>query len=226
LEDSKQTRFEGISGGIFMSRFQSYIDLMIKDINYSEKVKKELSEELELHLEMLLHEYLDKGYSLDEAMKYAVTDFGNPQVIGKELKRTLIGGNIVKQKMSYILFILNYLATIITLGFSTIVLFGDYIFNESVAETAKPYVPFFWIAFILALVSLYYSLPKQLNVHSKVSGWISIILGFWCIGGAIHDWANGFTNGDNPLISLFIPGFIFTFTGVLCFILLKEKKLM
>lgn len=172
---------------------------------------------------MLLQEYLDHGYSLNEAMKYAVTDFGDPQVIGKELKKTLIGGNTMKQKMTYILFVLNCIGAIVTFGSSIIVLFGDYIFNESVAETAKPYVPFFWIAFIFTLVALYYSLPKQLNAYPKVSGAISIILGFWCIGGAIYDWVNGFANGDDPLTVLYIPGFIFTFTGVLCIILFKEK---
>lgn len=125
-----------------MSSFQSYIDQMIKDIDCSEKIKKELSEELELHLEMLLQEYLDQGYSLDKSMQYAIADFGNPKVVGKELNKTMLGGNIVKKLASILFILLNCLGAIITLGSSIIVLFGDYIFNESVAETSKPYVPF------------------------------------------------------------------------------------
>lgn len=97
MEEPKQTRFESISGGIFMSRFQSYIDQMIKDIDCSEKMKRELSEELEFHLEMLLQEYLDQGYSMEAAMECAIADFGNPQAIGKELKKTMVGGMIMKK---------------------------------------------------------------------------------------------------------------------------------
>ncbi|MBA4496367.1 permease prefix domain 1-containing protein [Paenactinomyces guangxiensis] len=80
-----------------MSHFQSYIDRMIKDIDCNDKMKKELSEELEIHLEMLLQEYLDQGYSLDEAMQCAFADFGNPKEIGKELKKTMVGGIIMKK---------------------------------------------------------------------------------------------------------------------------------
>ena len=82
-----------------------------------------------------------------------------------------------------VLFVLNYFGDFITLGSSVMVLFGDYLFNESIAETAKSYVPFFWIVFILTLFHMYYSLPEQLKAHSKLSGWLSIILGFWCTGG-------------------------------------------
>ena len=115
-----------------------------------------------------------------------------------------------------VLFVLNYFGDFITLGSSVMVLFGDYLFNESIAETAKSYVPFFWIVFILTLFHMYYSLPEQLKAHSKLSGWLSIILGFWCAGGATHDFANGLANGGNPLTVLFITGFIFICSGVIC----------
>ncbi|MBA4494922.1 hypothetical protein ACFO25_03960 [Paenactinomyces guangxiensis] len=134
---------------------------------------------------------------------------------------------LTSKKVVSILFILNCLGAIIMLGSSIIVLFGDYIFNERVAETSKPYVPFFWVALLFTVATLYYSFPKQMNTHTRLSGWIFTILGLLCIGAAVHDWANGFANGDDPLIVLFIPGFIFTFTGLLCVIfkntLFKQK---
>lgn len=111
-------------------------------------------------------------------------------------------------------FLLNCLAIMITLGSSIIVLFGDILFSESIAETSKPYLPLFWMILLLSMVSFYFSLPNLLHRQPRVGGSLFAILGLSCIGMAIHDQANGLANGDDPLIVLFIPGLILMFTGV------------
>ncbi|MBH8597322.1 hypothetical protein [Thermoactinomyces sp. CICC 10523] len=132
-----------------------------------------------------------------------------------------------KQNVIIIMSVLNILSGLMLLGSSVFVLFGDDIFKESVAEASKAYATFFWVALFYTIVTLYYSLPKQIKVYTNVCGWIFTVLGLFCIGVAVHDWSNGLANGDDPLTVLFIPGFIFIFIGLLCLIFridLKESK--
>nr|WP_258567737.1 permease prefix domain 1-containing protein [Paenactinomyces guangxiensis] len=57
-------------------------------IEYTGENKKELEEELRTHLEMLVDEYMEQGYSQTKALQCAMEDFGCPDEIGKELHKT------------------------------------------------------------------------------------------------------------------------------------------
>jgi len=80
-----------------MSQFDRYIDEIVKDIDCSEIDKKELKEELSEHLNLLKKEYIDQGFSEEEAFKMAVSNFGNPSEIGHDLSKAMTGGfNMMK----------------------------------------------------------------------------------------------------------------------------------
>ncbi len=124
-----------------------------------------------------------------------------------------------------VIFMLNGLGSVLLLGGSILVLFGDAIFNESVAETQDPYIPLYWILFIFTLSSFYFSFPKQIKTHSARSGWTFVITGFLCLGGIGYTEITRLPySGGNPLSPLIIPGMIFVSTGLWCLIAKKFKK--
>lgn len=131
----------------------------------------------------------------------------------------------MKRWMIGTMFILNGFGTIYLFGLSILVLFGDFIFSESVGESFEPYQPLFWILFLLSFPVFYYSLPKQGKKKQKNIAWLSLIVGLLCFGGIIHDLANGkAANGDNSLTILIPPAVIFIFTGLFLWFQNDRKK--
>lgn len=120
------------------------------------------------------------------------------------------------------IFMLNGLGSVFLLGESILVLFGDTIFNESVAEALDPYIPLYWILFVLTLSAIYFSFPKQIKIHSARSGWIFALTGFLCLAGIVYTEITRLPySGGNPLSPLIIPGMIFVSTGLWCLIAKK-----
>ncbi len=68
-----------------MYEFDSFVKSIIKDIKISNRQKKEIAEEFIDHLHMLKQEYINKGYSQEEAVRIAIENFGN----SKELKDSI-----------------------------------------------------------------------------------------------------------------------------------------
>lgn len=69
-----------------MNEFEKYIDKVVENISYDNNEKQDTKEELIDHLNLLKEEYKRKGYSDDEAAKFAIRDFGDSKHINGELR--------------------------------------------------------------------------------------------------------------------------------------------
>ncbi|WP_409296812.1 permease prefix domain 1-containing protein [Peribacillus sp. SCS-26] len=68
---------------------ESYLDAVVSGLNMSEDEKTEFREELSVHLEDHISELLVKGFSEEEAVRTALSSFGNEKKLNRELKKTL-----------------------------------------------------------------------------------------------------------------------------------------
>ncbi len=73
-------------GGIEVDRFREYIDAILKGVNISKKGKKELVEEFYDHLDMLKKEFIENGYSKEQAELMSIERFGEIEENKKKLK--------------------------------------------------------------------------------------------------------------------------------------------
>ncbi|MBD1373395.1 hypothetical protein IC620_13655 [Hazenella sp. IB182357] len=113
-----------------------------------------------------------------------------------------------------LLFCINLIASIYMMGVVFIVLFAGYVFNEGIAESSQPYALFFWVVLFLNPIALYFLVRKQFN-RVEMAGWSFLSLGLLTTIVIIHDLANGYENGDNPMVLLAIPSVIFILTGII-----------
>jgi glycopeptide antibiotics resistance protein len=77
-----------LSGGEDMNSFDSYLNKLISKLDCNESEKECLRLEFEDHLEMLKSEYLNKGYSEKEAHLMAIKDFGDQELLSKDLNHS------------------------------------------------------------------------------------------------------------------------------------------
>lgn len=66
--------------------FEIYVGKVVKKLECSEEEKSDVSEELQDHLILLKREFLEKGYSEVDAVKLAISAFGNENKISSELQ--------------------------------------------------------------------------------------------------------------------------------------------
>lgn len=66
--------------------FEIYINKIVKKLECSEEEKSEIAEEIQDHLTLLKREFLEKRYTEDDAVKLAISTFGNQKKISNELQ--------------------------------------------------------------------------------------------------------------------------------------------
>lgn len=66
--------------------FEIYISEVVEKLDCSKEEQSEIAEEIQDHLMLLKREFLEKGYSVDDAVKLAISTFGNQQEISNELQ--------------------------------------------------------------------------------------------------------------------------------------------
>ncbi|TPG76153.1 hypothetical protein EEL32_23745 [Brevibacillus laterosporus] len=71
-----------------MSRLEEYVSSILSHGEFSEQDRAELTEEFLGHLHQLQQDYLQAGYSQEEAERLAIRDFGGEQEIGEELQES------------------------------------------------------------------------------------------------------------------------------------------
>ncbi len=89
---------------------KNFLDNVCKEIKYK-PVRESISKELELHIQEIKEEYINKGIATKEAEEKAVAQMGVAEEIGKKLNK------IHKPKLDWKLLVL----TIILLGFGILV---------------------------------------------------------------------------------------------------------
>ncbi|ATO48028.1 permease prefix domain 1-containing protein [Brevibacillus laterosporus] len=71
-----------------MNRMEEYVSSILSHGEFSEQDRIELAEEFLDHLHQLQRDYLQAGYSPEEAEQLAIRDFGGEQEIGEELQES------------------------------------------------------------------------------------------------------------------------------------------
>jgi hypothetical protein len=72
-----------------MRIFDQHIANVLKHVACDQKVKADLVEEMKGHLEEIKREYLQQGWSEEEATTKAIEDFGSDELVGDQLQKEL-----------------------------------------------------------------------------------------------------------------------------------------
>ena len=67
-------------------QIKDFLEKVCNEIRYK-PIRKEISEELENHIEEAKEEYMHKGKSEEEAINRAIDDMGDAEIIGKTLNK-------------------------------------------------------------------------------------------------------------------------------------------
>ncbi|GAB6150432.1 permease prefix domain 1-containing protein [Clostridium novyi] len=78
-----------------MREFDKFIDDFLDTSGINDFDKKDLKDEIKDHLMLLKLDYINKGYSENEAIKLSIKDFGEDNSIGKEVRKNLYFKNKV-----------------------------------------------------------------------------------------------------------------------------------
>jgi hypothetical protein len=69
--------------------FEVYIAKIVKRLDCNEREREEVAEEIQDHLTLLKREFLEKGISENDAVKLAISTFGNEKRISRELQHEM-----------------------------------------------------------------------------------------------------------------------------------------
>jgi len=72
-----------------LKEFKKYVNRILKSLDCNTTEKEELYYEFMDHLDSLKNEYLIKGYSEKEAIKYSIRDFGKENMVSTELNKSI-----------------------------------------------------------------------------------------------------------------------------------------
>ncbi|WP_462412954.1 permease prefix domain 1-containing protein [Neobacillus sp. Marseille-QA0830] len=70
-------------------RLKNYVNRIVAGIDGTPEDKEDMAEEMLVHLELLMEEYIGKGFSEQEAAKMAIKQFGDEENIGREMQQVL-----------------------------------------------------------------------------------------------------------------------------------------
>lgn len=70
-------------------KFESYIDQIVKDLDCDKAEKKEIAEEISDHLKLLKKEYLEQGFTDEEAINKALECFGDEKQLRNGYKESI-----------------------------------------------------------------------------------------------------------------------------------------
>ncbi|TSB46125.1 permease prefix domain 1-containing protein [Alkalicoccobacillus porphyridii] len=88
---------------------KSYVHSIVKQTDCTKEDYDDLFEELFGHVTMIRDEYVDEGYSLEEATDKAMKRFGQEAIIGNELQQSMFP---YRRELLYVLAIAGFLLTL------------------------------------------------------------------------------------------------------------------
>ncbi len=175
-------------------RIKEFLDNVCEEIKYK-PIRKDIEEELYLHIEEGKQYYIEEGLSEDEAEEKAVSNMGDAEEIGKKLNR------IHRPKLDWLLLIL----VAILIGFGILVIFIR-ASREMDTYSINRGITFITIGIIASIIVYFMDYRKSLKY-----------LNLFYIGATIlfilTIFSGNSINGSHKY--LYIPGFLFS-TNYIC----------
>ncbi|MUK88508.1 VanZ family protein [Ornithinibacillus sp. L9] len=111
-------------------KIESYIDKIVSQLNCDEEEKREIIDEMRDHLYLLKNEYLDQGFTMEEAIQKSLVSFGEQKQLTKGLQESLFPFYKAFKIGVWILFGLYSFITLFKLLFQRIIFrITDYTIN-------------------------------------------------------------------------------------------------
>lgn len=155
-----------------MHQFDSYIKLIVKDLNISKTQREEISDEFRDHLEMLKKDYLDQGNTEEAAVAMAIKKFGNNNLLRKKLSVSINNYRSIPN----MLFGIAYL-TFLLLGFKLLItLTKGHFIMEALSQFCSQTVILLSIVIVM-LSPIGYFLPIIFKAIYK----LKYIVGIYCL---------------------------------------------
>lgn len=190
---------------------KEFLENVCNEIRYK-PMRKDIAEELELHIEEGKQHYIDNGFSVEEAEEKSVSNMGNAEEIGKKLNK------IHRPKLDWMIFIL----VAILIGFGILM---SYITLRRTENIGRFYRHIFFLIIGLFLGFFIYHFDyrkiKRYSIHIYIVS--SIIIIFCKIFGYSINGVNLFVRGiEMPYFCLYL--YLLAFAGFISD-LRKEKKI-
>ena len=189
-------------------QIKDFLEKVCNEIKYK-PIRKEISQELENHIEEAKEGYMHKGENEENAINKAISDMGDAEVIGKTLNK------IHRPKLDYKLIILLLILlcfTFLVVGIKT----TSHVFSEGEGPFFIKTIIYLIIGFILDLAIYFMDYTKI----SKYSNYIYIVSSILIIYTVIssHHLINGipYLNIGNiyiPINRVVMPLFLISFIG-------------
>lgn len=188
-----------------MCGFDPYINTIIGGLGVSGKRKRELADEFRDHLDLLKSEYVNNGFSEDEAMTKAMDRFGEWSDIQMKLEKSLANFR------NPISIVFGVIITLAALCFCCLPMYGVTVAFSGYAPSAPMYElinsEWYVLSCALLFVPIGYFLPIILNRPYRVFQWILI---YSAIGIAV-----GACLAITPVVSISPVLFFTCFAAVL-----------
>ena len=143
---------------MFHLQIKDFLEKVCNEITYK-PIRKEISQELENHIEEAKEGYMHKGENEENAINKAISDMGDAEVIGKTLNK------IHRPKLDYKLFILLLILlcfTFLVVGIKT----TSHVFSEGEGPFFIKTIVYLIIGFILGL-AIYFMDYTQIAKYSN-----------------------------------------------------------
>lgn len=154
-------------------QIKDFLEKVCNEIRYK-PIRKEISEELENHIEEAKKEYMHKGKSEEEAINRAIDDMGDAEIIGKTLNK------IHRPRLDYkliILFLILLCFTFLVIGIKT----SSHIYSEGEPPFFIKTIVYLIIGFILGL-AIYFMDYRKIIKYSNYIYIASSVLIIYTVG--------------------------------------------
>lgn len=94
-------------GGVCLDKnIETYINQIVSELSCDSKEKKEIADEMLDHLILLKNEYIEKGFTVEEATNEALRSFGELKQIGNGYQNSINNNYKIIKQITWILFAL------------------------------------------------------------------------------------------------------------------------
>src|SRR5690625_2954231 len=69
--------------------FHNFLSDIVNQIDGTDEEKADLYEELQVHIHLAWEQYIDEGFTEEEAGQLAIKDFGSSKAIGNEMQKAM-----------------------------------------------------------------------------------------------------------------------------------------
>lgn len=141
-------------------QIKDFLEKVCNEIRYK-PIRKEISKELENHIEEAKEEYMHKGKSEEEAINRAIDDMGDAEIIGKTLNK------IHRPRLDYkliILFLILLCFTFLVIGIKT----SSHIYSEGESPFFIKTIVYLIIGFILGLAIYFMDYRKIIKYSNYI----------------------------------------------------------